>query len=83
MKVFLDDLKIGKVTPIFQSERKDDQNNYRPITVLKSYLSDKTQCCSRNGVRSKFRSVLCGVPQESIPGPLLFIVYMNDLLNSV
>ena len=33
-KVFPDDLKIGKVTPIFKSERKDDLNNYRPITVL-------------------------------------------------
>ena len=27
-------LKIGKVTPIFKSERKDDLNNFRPITVL-------------------------------------------------
>ena len=32
--VFPDDLKIGKVTPIFKSERKDDLNNYHPITVL-------------------------------------------------
>ena len=34
MKVFPDDFKIGKVTPIFKSERKDDLSNYRPITVL-------------------------------------------------
>ena len=33
-KVFPDDLKIGKATPIFKSERKDDLNNYHPITVL-------------------------------------------------
>ena len=33
-KVFPDDLKIRKVTPIFKSERKDDLNNYHPITVL-------------------------------------------------
>ena len=32
-RVFQDDLKIGKVTPIFKSERKDDLNNYRLITV--------------------------------------------------
>ena len=33
-KVFPDDFKTGKVTPIFKSGRKDDLNNYRPITVL-------------------------------------------------
>ena len=33
-RIFQDDLKIGKVTPIFKSERKDDLNNYRLITVL-------------------------------------------------
>ena len=171
-KVFPDDLKIGKVTPIFKSERKDDLNNYHPITVLpmvarvmerliykqiydyfniekllnenqwgfrsfhstvlalsdcssdwllsmdkgminsavfldirkvfdtvdhkilldelfyygiegdelsffKSYLSDTTQCCSICGVKSQFRSIWCFVPQESILGLLLFIIYMT------
>ena len=33
-KVYPDDLKLGKVKPIFKSERKDDLNNYRPIIVM-------------------------------------------------
>ena len=43
------------------------------LSVFKSYLSDRTQCCSINGVKSKFRSISCGVPQEWIQGPLVFI----------
>ena len=177
-EVFTDDLKISKVMPTFKSERKDDLNDYRPITLLptvarvmerliykqiydyfntekllnknqwgfrslhstvlalsdcssdwlfsmdkgminyavfldirkafytvdnkilldklfyyrieedelsffKSYLSDRTQCCSINGVKLKFRSSSCDVPKGSMPSPLLFITYMNDLPNSV
>ena len=33
-KVFPDDLKIGKVAPVYNSGDKDDLNNYRPISVL-------------------------------------------------
>ena len=47
------------------------------LSFFKSYLSDRTQCCSISGVKSQFRSILCGVPQGSILGPLLFIIYMT------
>ena len=53
------------------------------LSFFKSYLSDRTQCCSINGVKSKFRSISCGVPQGSILDPSLFIINMNDLPNSV
>ena len=33
-KIYPDDLKIGKVTPVHKRGDKDDLNNYRPITVL-------------------------------------------------
>ena len=32
--VFLDDMKVGRVVPVYESGEKDDLNNYRPISVL-------------------------------------------------
>ena len=172
--VFPNELKIGKVTPIFKSGEKEDLNNYRPISVLPTiarvfekllynqlykfftenqllgdqqygfrslhstalalgkcsnqwlmnidngkinsvifldirkafdtvnheillqklssyeikgdthkffecYLKDRTQCCSVNGHMSSLETIEYGVPQGSILGPLLFLIYMNDL----
>ena len=53
------------------------------LSFFKSYLSDRTQCRSINEIKSKFRTIWCGVPQRSILRPLLFIIYMNDLPNNV
>ena len=48
---------------------------------FQSYLSDRTQRCNVNGNLSTFSTVSCGVPQGSILGPLLFLMYINDLHN--
>jgi len=49
--------------------------------LLQNYLKNRYQYVSLNGTSSTMREILCGVPQGSILGPLLFLVYINDIIN--
>ena len=51
--------------------------------LLENYLSGRLQRVVLNGQTSSWKPVLAGVPHGSILGPLLFLVYINDLPNGL
>ena len=50
---------------------------------FKSYLTNRKQFTYVNGTTSNMQSVTCGVPQGSVLGPILFLIYVNDMANAI
>ena len=52
--------------------------NENLIAYLHSYVSNRKQCARINNVTSDFETIISGVPQGSIVGPILFNCFFND-----
>ena len=53
------------------------------LSWFKSYLGDRKQVTGVDGVLSDERPMRCGVPQGSVVGPLLFVIYINSIVSVI
>ena len=51
----------------------------KSLNLIKLFLNNREQFVSINGFESSKLNITCGVPQGSTLGPLLFLIYLNDL----
>ena len=49
---------------------------------LRSYLTQRLQYVFYNGAASREKTIMCGVPQGGILSPLLFLLFINDIVNA-
>ena len=53
------------------------------INQIEKWLTDRRQRVTVGGKMSNWKSVLSGVPRGSVLGPILFLIYINDLVDDI